>query len=72
MLRLGQLPIATVPHPIADNEPDEVIAKATVVAREIVEILTTPVEPLGEVYRQRYTEPPRSQLIDCDGKCDIT
>jgi hypothetical protein len=44
--------------------------KAAVVAGEIVKILTTPAEPLGEAYRTRHLEPPSSQVIDCDGKCD--
>ena len=72
MLTMGQLPIATVPHPIADNDPDTVRKKAAVVATEIVKILTTPAEPLGDAYRERFTQPPTSQLIDCEGKCDIT
>ena len=71
MLMMGQLPIATVPHPIADNEPEAVMEKAAFVASEIVKILTTPAEPLGKEYRERYTRPPSSQIIDCDGKCDI-
>ncbi len=75
MLRMGQLPIATVPHPLVDNEPETVMKKAAVVAGEIVKILTTPAEPLGEAYRNRYLQPPsrsaRSQVIDCSGKCDI-
>jgi len=71
MLRMGQLPIAAVPHPIADNEREEVIKKAAFVASEIVKILTTPAEPLGTAYRERYIQPPSSQIIDCGGKCDI-
>ena len=71
MLTMGQLPIATVPHPIADNDAETVRAKASVVATEIVKILTTPAQPLGEEYRTRFTQPPSSQLIDCDGKCDL-
>ena len=70
MLGMGQLPIATVPHPLADNEPETVVKKAAVVAGEIVEILTTPAEPLGEAYRNRHLQPPSSQVIDCGGKCD--
>jgi hypothetical protein len=62
---MGKLPIVTIPHPLADNEPEEVALKAQAIAREIVAVLTEPAEKLAHEYRSRFVKggPPRSSAL---------
>jgi hypothetical protein len=71
MLGMGTLPIATIPHPLADNDIETVMHKATAVAGEVAHILTASAERLSEEYRERHAEPPHSQVADCGGKCGL-
>jgi hypothetical protein len=51
---MGGLPLAVIPHPLADNRPDEVRAKAEQIADEIVAILTRDARELDGKYRPLY------------------
>jgi hypothetical protein len=51
---MGGLPLAVIPHPIADNRPHEVRAKAEAIADEIVAILTRDANELDATYRPLY------------------
>ena len=51
---MGGLPLAVIPHPIADNRPNEVRAKAERIADEIVAILTRDANDLDAKYRPLY------------------
>jgi hypothetical protein len=51
---MGGLPLAVIPHPLADNRPHEVRAKAERVADEIVAILTRGAAELDGTYRPLY------------------
>ena len=51
---MGGLPLAVIPHPIADNRPNEVRAKAERIADEIVAILTRDANDLDAQYRPLY------------------
>jgi hypothetical protein len=51
---MGGLPLAVIPHPLADNRPDEVRAKATAVVAEVMTILTRPAAELEARYRPLY------------------
>jgi hypothetical protein len=56
MLGMGGIPIAVIPHPLADNKPDEVQRKATAVAEEVIQILTQPAEKLAQEYPRALLE----------------
>lgn len=51
---MGGLPLAVIPHPLADNRPNEVRAKAEQIADEIVAILTRDARELDAQYRPLY------------------
>jgi len=51
---MGGLPLAVIPHPLADNRPHEVRAKAERIADEIVAILTRDAHELDGKYRPLY------------------
>jgi hypothetical protein len=51
---MGGLPLAVIPHPLADNRPHEVRAKAETIADEIVAILTRDASELDGEYRPLY------------------
>lgn len=51
---MGGLPLAVIPHPLADNRPHEVRAKAEKIAEEIVAILTRDASELDAQYRPLY------------------
>jgi hypothetical protein len=61
-LGMPGLPIAVIPHPLAGNKPDEVKHKATVIADEVVAILTRPAERLAQEYRERFLKPAGKQI----------
>ena len=63
MLGMGGVPIAVIPHPLADNKPDEVQKKAKAVADEIIAILTEPAEKLTREYRGRFLQPVGKQIV---------
>lgn len=48
---MGGLPLAVIPHPLADNRPHEVRAKAQTIVDEIVAILTRDAKDLDAEYR---------------------
>jgi hypothetical protein len=51
---MGGLPLAVIPHPLADNRPHEVRAKAERIADEIAAILTRDSSELDREYRPLY------------------
>lgn len=51
---MGGLPLAVVPHPLADNRPDEVRAKAEAVLAEVLQVLTGDARELDARYRPLY------------------
>jgi hypothetical protein len=51
---MGELPIVAIPHPLADNGPDEVARKARAVAAEVIAVLTEPAEKLIHEYGARF------------------
>ncbi|MEW6268101.1 MAG: hypothetical protein AB1689_02240 [Thermodesulfobacteriota bacterium] len=51
---MGGLPLVVVPHPLADNRPDEVRAKAQAIADEVYAVLTRPAAELDAEYRPLY------------------
>ncbi|MBM4244737.1 MAG: hypothetical protein FJ148_13120 [Deltaproteobacteria bacterium] len=51
---MGGLPLAVIPHPLADNRPHEVRTKAERIADEIVAILTRDASELDAQYRPLY------------------
>lgn len=53
-LGMGDIPIVTIAHPLADNGPDEVARKARTIAREVIAVLTEPAEKLAYEYRSRF------------------
>jgi hypothetical protein len=59
---MGGEPLVVVPHPVADNRPDEIARKAAVIADEVVEILTAPAAELAERYRSRFLRPADRRL----------
>ena len=59
---MGGEPLVVVPHPVADNSPDEIERKAAVIAHEVVAILTAPAAELAERYRSRFLKPAERRL----------
>jgi hypothetical protein len=53
---MGAIPIVTIPHPLADNGPEEVARKAQAIAREVVAVLTEPAEKLAYDYGSRFVK----------------
>jgi hypothetical protein len=51
---MGGQPLVVVPHPVADNRPDEIARKAAGITDEVVAILTAPAAELAERYRDRF------------------
>jgi hypothetical protein len=51
---MGGLPLAVIPHPLADNHGDEVRQKAEAIVAEVLAILTRPAAALEEQYRPLY------------------
>lgn len=51
---MGGLPLAVIPHPLADNRPHEVRVKAEAIVAEIVAILTRDAGELDGQYRPLY------------------
>jgi hypothetical protein len=51
---MGGLPLAVIPHPLADNSPEQVRVKARAIADEVVSILTRPAAELERHYRPLY------------------
>jgi hypothetical protein len=49
-------PLVVIPHPLADNHPEEVVRKATAVVDEVISVLTEPAASLAERYRGRFTK----------------
>lgn len=56
-LGMGGIPIATIPHPLAGIEPEEVKRKANSVAEEVIHILAQPADRLAQEYRSRFLKP---------------
>ncbi|MDE3075222.1 MAG: hypothetical protein KGJ86_07310 [Chloroflexota bacterium] len=55
---MADLPLAVIPHPLADQPADVVKAKGEGVVDAIVHILSTPAEQLSSEERSReYAEP---------------
>ena len=53
------LPIAVIPHPVGDPQPQLITRKGTDVAAECVRILTTPRDALDAEFRvKKYPLPP--------------
>jgi len=52
---MGGEPLVVVPHPIADNRPDEVARKAAAIVDEVVSVLSEPAAALAERYRDRFS-----------------
>jgi NADH:ubiquinone oxidoreductase subunit E len=59
---MGGEPLVVVPHPVADNRPEEVAAKVAAIVDEIVAILTDPAHELAERYRSRFLKPAERRL----------
>ena len=51
---MSGLPLAVVPHPVADNSPQEIRVKAQSIADEVIAILTRPAGELAREYRPLY------------------
>ena len=51
---MNGLPLAVIPHPLADNRPAEVKRKAEAIVDEVVEILTGSATALADRYRPLY------------------
>lgn len=51
---MSGLPLAVIPHPLADNRPNEVKRKAEAIVAEVVAILTQPAAVLEAQYRPLY------------------
>jgi NADH:ubiquinone oxidoreductase subunit E len=59
---MGGEPLVVVPHPVADNRPEEIARKAAAIVDEIVAILTDPAAELAERYRSRFLKPADRRL----------
>ena len=57
---LANLPITTITHPLGDQPPHVVQARAEAALDSIVHALTTPIEQLNEEERTRQYPPPKS------------
>jgi len=51
---MGGEPLVVIPHPLADNRPDEVARKAAAIVDEVVSALTEPADMLARRYRNRF------------------
>jgi hypothetical protein len=51
---MSGLPLAVVPHPVADNSAQEIHVKAQSIADEVVAILTRPADELARAYKPLY------------------
>ncbi len=60
---MGGLPIATVSHPLAGINPEEVEKKANGVVAEVIQILTQPAEQLAQEYRSRFLKPREGKVL---------
>lgn len=49
------LPLIAVPHPLADNLPDLVEAKAKAIAEEVIAALTGAATAVADAHRHRFT-----------------
>jgi hypothetical protein len=58
---MGEIPIVTVPHPLADNGPEQVAEKARAVTKEIARVLTEPAEKLAYEYGRRFIKGPEER-----------
>ncbi len=54
VLGLGGLPLIAIPHPLADNGPDLVAAKAAGIVEEIERALTGDAAAIGDEHRDRF------------------
>lgn len=54
------LPLVVLPHPMGDIQPDEVYRRADAVLGQIVRILTTPAQELGQEYGRKTYDPPKT------------
>ena len=55
VLGLAGLPLVPVPHPLAGNHHDLVVAKASAVTGEVLDALTADRSVLAERHRARFT-----------------
>jgi hypothetical protein len=55
VLGLGGLPLVPVPHPLAGNQAGLVAAKATGIAAEVMDALTTDASVLAARHRRLFT-----------------
>lgn len=51
---MGGLPLAVIPHPLADNRPEQVARKADAIVAEVLTILTGSAAALEQHYRPLY------------------
>ena len=58
------LPLVAIPHPLADNDPGLVAAKAKAVVDEVVTALTDDPVVLTERYRTTFTRLTQRRLTD--------
>jgi hypothetical protein len=60
---MGGIPIATISHPLAGINPEEVEKKANGVAEEVIRILTQPAEQLAQEYCSRFLRPREGKVL---------
>jgi len=65
---MGGEPLVVIPHPVADNRPDEIARKAAAIADEVAAILTSPAAELAERYRSRFLRP-ADRRLERSGVC---
>jgi hypothetical protein len=65
---MGGEPLVVVPHPVADNRPEEIARKVTAILDEIVAVLTHPASELAEHYGSRFLKPANRRL-ETSGAC---
>lgn len=53
---MGALPFVTIPHPLADNSPDQVRDKARAVVGELIRTLIDPAEKVAREYASRFVK----------------
>lgn len=54
MLGAPGLPLVPIPHPLADNRPDLVEAKAAAIVDEVVDALVGDAAAIAEAHRNRF------------------
>ncbi len=54
MLGAPGLPLIAIPHPLADNQPDLVQAKAAAIVDEVFEALTGDADAVADANRNRF------------------